>query len=50
LLTDFDHEAIGIVIDGLLLVGVFVPNAAPLLALVRALLRAGSPTSGVSHD
>jgi len=50
LLTNFNQEAIGIVIGGLLLVSVFVPNAAPVLARARALLRAGSPTSEVSHD
>ena len=50
LLTNFNQEAIGIVIGGLLLISVFVPNAAPVLARARALLRAGSPTSGVSHD
>jgi len=50
LLTNFNQEAIGIVIGGLLLISVFVPNAAPVLARARALLRAGSPTTGVSHD
>src|SRR5215472_824538 len=50
LLTNFNQEAIGIVIGGLLLISVFVPNAAPVLARARALLRAGSPTSEVSHD
>jgi rhamnose transport system permease protein len=50
LLTNFNQEAIGIVIGGLLLVSVFVPNAAPVLARARALFRAGSPTSGISHD
>ena len=50
LLTNFNQEAIGIVIGGLLLISVFVPNAAPVLARARASLRAGSPTTGVSHD
>jgi rhamnose transport system permease protein len=50
LLTNFNQEATGIVIGGLLLISVFVPNAAPLLARARALIRAGSLTSRVSHD
>jgi rhamnose transport system permease protein len=50
LLTNFNQEAIGIVIGGLLLVSVFVPNAAPALARARALIRSGNPTSGVSHE
>jgi hypothetical protein len=50
LLTNFNQEAIGIVIGGLLLVSVFVPNTAPILARAHARLRAGRPTSGVSHD
>jgi hypothetical protein len=50
LLTNFNQEAIGIVIGALLLVSVFLPNAAPALARARALLKTGSPTSGVSHD
>src|SRR6516165_1703694 len=48
LLTNFNQEAIGIVIGGLLLISVFVPNAAPVLARARALPRAGSATSGIT--
>jgi rhamnose transport system permease protein len=40
LLTNFNQEATGIVIGGLLLVSVFVPNAASLVARARELLRA----------
>ena len=50
LLTNFNQEAIGIVIGGLLLISVFVPNAAPAIARARALIRSGNPTSGVSHE
>jgi len=50
LLTNFNQEAIGIVIGGLLLISVFVPNAVPALSRARALIRSGNPTSGVSHE
>ena len=49
-LLKVNPPAVVFVILGLLLVSVFVPNAAPVLARARALLRAGRPTSGVSHD
>jgi rhamnose transport system permease protein len=41
LLTNFNQEATGIVTGGLLLISVFVPNAAAVAGRFRVLLRAG---------
>ena len=51
LLTNFKQEAIGIVIGGLLLVSVFVPNrgARPCRGPARC-SGPGALTSGISHD
>jgi rhamnose transport system permease protein len=52
-LTNFNQEATGIVTGGLLLISVFVPNAASFTARLRALLvrRARAPSAvGAVHD
>jgi rhamnose transport system permease protein len=43
LLTNFNQEATGIVTGGLLLISVFVPNAAAVAGRFRTMLRAGGP-------
>jgi rhamnose transport system permease protein len=53
LLTNFNQEATGIVIGGLLLVSVFVPNAAAFRNRARGRLRRSSPVApqpGAAHD
>jgi rhamnose transport system permease protein len=46
LLTNFNQEATGIVIGGLLLIGVFVPNAGALAARARGVLRSRGARQG----
>jgi rhamnose transport system permease protein len=54
LLTNFNQEATGIVIGGLLLISVFVPNAAAFRSRARGLGRSRSlrrsPEVGAVHD
>jgi rhamnose transport system permease protein len=54
LLTNFNQEATGIVTGGLLLISVFVPNAAAVVARSRELLRARSRRAtsvmGAGHE
>ncbi len=54
LLTDFNQEATGIVTGGLLLISVFVPNAAAVVARSRELLRArgrrATSAIGAGHE
>jgi rhamnose transport system permease protein len=54
LLTNFNQEATGIVVGGLLLISVFVPNAGSVATRLRELLRARggrAPSAiGASHE